>query len=167
MVAFERSHSGPRVINAAIEREILPQRSSDDIKGERSLDYRALLNAGAISEDPSPDSVPTGEEFPGATPRPLPPSSSPAFDTETQGGEDPPVQVESPLQETLQNTLEDLGTTLNVAVPLTTEDIQCKLDEWSPPLLVAYSRPRRSKHVHLPKTAKGRRRYQYARFQQA
>ena len=75
--------------------------------------------------------------------------------------------MEPPLQETLQTILEDLSATLNVAVPTTTVEIQCKLDEWAPPRLVACLRPRRSKHLHLPRTAKGRRRYQYARFQQA
>ena len=101
-------------------------RSSEAIKGKRRrADYRALLNAGEISEDPSPDSVPTGEELPGAPPSP------PAFEAETQGGEEPPAQVAPPLREALQNTLKDLGTTLNVAVPTTTFDIQCKFDEWS------------------------------------
>ena len=127
-------------------------RSSEASKEKRRrADYRALLNTEAISEDPSPDSVPTGEEMPGVPPRPQLPSSPPAFEMETQGGEEPLAQVAPPLREALQNTLKDLGTTLNVAVPTTTFDIQCKLDEWSTPRPVACSRPRRrSKRVHLP-----------------
>ena len=90
MVAFEKSHPGMRAINAVIKRDVLPHRFSEAITGKRrSVDYRALLDAGAISKDLSPDSAPMGEELPGAPPRPQPPSSTPAFDTKMQGDEEP------------------------------------------------------------------------------
>ena len=86
MAAFERAHPGMRAMNIAINREVLPHRTILSIKGKRRDDeYKALLNAGVISEVPSSDSESTREKLPGASPRPQPPTSPPAFDTETRG----------------------------------------------------------------------------------
>lgn len=173
MAAFERSHRDEALINMAIKREVLPHRSLEAIKGKRrSRQYQALLESGDLSMQATPVSPPPlpSPENAGSLAGPLsqaPDRVGPSF-PEIEGSPTasvvPPRTQGEPADE-LRVAVTQLSVTLDVQVPMNTEDIQSRLDDWSPPRPVTH-RPSTG-YRRLPSTTRGRRRCEYALFQKA
>ena len=163
MVAFERAHLGESNMNELVRTQLLPHRTLEAIKGKRKqASYRALL----LGE---PSLTAGRGADPGRLLTPRQPLSPPTAVTlaererETSVVELPQTQ-EDPSQ-AIRLELEALSTILGIEVPRDTSDVQTRLDDWSPPSPSVSPGPS-LRNQRVPKDARGRRRMEYARFQE-
>ena len=177
MAAFERAHPRVAFINEAIRREVLPHRSIEGIKGKRRHPtYKSLVrgevNSQPSSGEPAPP-PPPGNRAPGRRPSALQSTLNqmpPLVEDEAEGT--PTVMVPPQLQPdsaaALDRAVRELSEGLGVEVPMTVDQIQGQLDEWSPPPL-AFGRPPSAGEQarRQPRNNRERRRQEYALFQRA
>lgn len=192
MASFEAAHPNIRLINQAIQEEVLPHRTLDGIKGKRRQEaYKARVRAevGLLAtprvpplQHPSDGDRDTGDRpphspSPGRTP---PPSME---DPGEEGGAHaapsqdvsitpaPPECSEATTEQEVTREVGRLSQLLGVAVPTTSEDIQYQLRQWAPIEPASLRRTGRPRPSRPPGrsvlTTRMLRCREYARFQEA
>lgn len=167
LAGYESDHLGASAIDQRIQREVLPHRTIEAIKGKR----RQKSNRRLLKERPSgglqhhlPFQPPVvGDQSTGDRPPSSAKSAAVILESPPTPGDPGPGDV--------KRELVRLSGGLGINVPQSIKDLRKKLDDWSPlrparPRRDAWPAPPRPPGQRVSRQRKRERRLNYARFQQ-